>query len=520
MSRMGLQRAPVQRFGGLNTVTPPYDLDPEEAQYLQNVRYPVGVLTMEHLRQRQGMQAKLNGFAGGAPALSVGPMENGCDLNGGDLVMSGDGDVWRGLPDDTFAPPTISRIFDGGAYVGKYALCEFSAPSINRRVLIAPCDTPNTPAHQQWDGATCTAWANNFPGGSNVIKSMVTWRGRVVATGTDVARIYYTAVGGTDFIAAGSGTIDLYDQSGSANVELLVHNNNLYLIKQESIWMIYDPVTFANRLLCTVGCGSFQRHISVSCPVDRRIYWFNQRTGLIYSSNGEVDFAVENSKAPVPNNRTETTSWNMMAYDPSMMSVVLNWQTIPNSGTDTDRMDELCVRIGNPEGHPVLRHFIRSKMIVNGYVKGPIAAFGWRPSLLTSAATNLTRIYDPFATQGSDDGSAISSLWSSGWLPVISEEPVERIRRVNFLYHGLMNVDIESQASAPSSISWGPFTTLSPPDYQALDAFQYLDQQFFKGDGPNKKGRYHRLAVRGNTLNKEWGISMLELVIRGGKEKS
>lgn len=523
---MGLQRSPVQKFGGLNTVVPSYDLQPGEAPDMANVRYPTGELNQESIDQRKGFKTVASGFTGGAPALASIPFHAGINRNRFETVLFGEGDIWKVEMQDTNIQ-TIDRLFDAGVgYDGRWSCCSYAPGSAFPKVYAAPVDSlgASTPPAKVWDGTAIATWVNNFPGPNGNIRDMVSWRGRIVAIGSTVNRVYYTDVGSDSTL---TNFIDIVDQNGSDHRGLLVHNNNLYLIKEDSIWMIYDPVSFANRLLCTVGCGKgTMNRLWVSCPVDRRIYWFNSSHGLVYSSNGENDLIIENTIAPLPQSQLDTTSvaplvvinHAQMAYDPQQQSILINWQTQPGVGVDADRLDEICIVIGKPGAHPILRHQMHTFMLCTTFVRFSTAVPGRREAVVCSSSQNLTKVYDVFGQVGSDDGTAISPCyWHGGWMPIISEEPWERVRRVNFLYRGDPSIDIYSTMAALNELTGAPTLTLNPADNTATFPAAG-DLQFVSMRGPNHKGRYHKVKVNGPAIvGKDFSISALEFAIRGGK---
>jgi hypothetical protein len=395
---------------------------------------------------------------------------------------------------------------------------------------MAPSDSvgASTPAAQSWDGSTLSAWVNNFPGSNGVMKDLVSWRGRIVCIGGQVNRVYYTDVGSDSTL---TNFIDIADQSGSNSRGLLVHNNNLYLIKEDSIWQIYDPVSFANRLLCTVGVG--RTNLSrcwVSCPVDRRMYWFNGAEGKIMSSNGENDMVVENDLVPLPTSQLDNTVFvptlaiqnhAQMCYDPVQETILLTQQSVPGVGLDADLLYELCVTIGKSGSHPILKHKVHTYMIFPTTIRLSTAVPGKRQAVVCSSTQNLAKIYELFGQVGSDDGTAITpAYWASGWIPVISEEPWERIRRVNFAYRGSPTIDVYSNMSDLRAVAPGaPTITLTPGDNSASFPAS-RDLEFRTMKGPNKKGRYHKLQVNGpGVVGKDFAVSALELVIRGGKQE-
>lgn len=525
---MGLQRSPVQKFGGLNTVIPPYDLPGGEASDALNVRYPANETDQETILRRGGLlNVTTGGFTGGAP-VSTRPFDDGVDSLF-IVLMSGDGDVWTAGPDLASAP-TITRRIDGGAYTGRWAITNHKVSGITETFYGGYRDSQAAIpalANWAWDGVgAAIAWVNGYAGASQLIRSIVSWRGRLVVLGLDSNRVYYTGVGTVNDL---TNTIDIFDGTGSSNRELLVHNNNLYLIKEDSVWMIYDPNTFANRLIANVGSGSDHRRISFSCPADKRMYWVNALHGTIYSSNGETDLVKENSAAPLPAGRLDLSTSDpfvynsrcQLSYDPVQKTIVVNWQTVPTAGTDCDRLDEIYVGIGSPGKHPILRHAINTQMLVSSRLRTPLAGIGGRrPALLASSSKFLPAVFECFGNQ-TDDGTGIANAyWRGGWMPMLSEEPWERIRRVNLLYRGPVKVEVFSEMSLLDNVNAVAAKTFTPVDNSGT--LPALQRQFVTSNGPNKKGRYHQVRVSQATAAgafPAFEVSGLEFAIRGGKDK-
>ena len=102
-------------------------------------------------------------------------------------------------------------------------------------------------------------------------------------------------------------------------------------------------------------------------------------------------------------------------------------------------------------------------------------------------------------------------------MPITSEEPWERIRRVNFLYRGDPSIDVYSVMSALNELTGAPTLTLSPPDNTSTFPADG-DLEFVSMKGPNARGRYHKIKVSGPAIvGKDFNISALEFAIRGGK---
>lgn len=491
---------PIQQFGGLNVRDSPYDLDQHESPNLSNVRY-LDPTDPETIAQRRGKTP--------LTITSVGAMlTDGLPNMHGRVLLSGsDGDLY----DDSGA-----KVFNSAAASNEwcFATTNFTSSPV---IWAMPRFATETP--QQWNGtpgAPTTAWAGTALAGA---LDMVVWRGRIVLIGADsnMNRVFYSNIGDPTN-PSGYNTIDIHDQASSPNVGLLVHKNNLYLFKQSSVWMIYDPNTFANRLIANVGCIGFRA--KCSNPYDGRIYWFCGDDRSIHSSNGETDDVVESRKiAPLFDSLDYTTSGGgsmadmmRMIHDPRMGSVLFGYDSVSNSGTNDTILE--IPPVGKPGDHPIFRHALIHRALYHDYLTG--SGFGYgsvKKTEVHCTDTTLNRLFKVFDAIGNDNGVGIPSMWMSGWAPIQSEEPVERIRRVNLLYRGLLNVDI---ASSMTPVANPAVFTISPTEFVGASD---TDRTYVSLAGPNRKGRYHRVTLRGNSTNKEWAVSALEFAIRGGKEK-
>lgn len=514
MPSMGLQRAPIQKFKGLNTRDAPYDLDAGESPDCIDVR-PLDSTDDESILQRLG---KLNRTGSGStnPALAF---YDGFPLapnpaigaTNARLIMLGEHDIFyldmSSAP--TLGDPTsiLNSAVTGESWCGIQTV-QTSVPTAwflpNAPGGTAPQKYTTVGGMVAW-GAVPPTWGDQ----------MVYWRGRVVVIQGNSSRVLYSDVGNPEAPAAGYNFIDIFDSLGSTNVGLLVHNNNLYLLKGASVWMIYDPNTFANRIISSHGAPAC--NVACSNPSNRRMYWLSSRDRHIHSSNGETDDIVETWKVPTEMALVPTTLKSRspnglgMAFDPQSKSVMFGYSTTSSTST-FNRVLEITVA-GKPGDHPIYRHAFTGQCFIEVPQKPSSGSQNWQRLMIPNTAAPLRNVYEMFSQVGSDDGVAIDSKFTGAWAPFISEEPMERIRRVNFLYRGLPVIDISS-VPAPSAAP--PVFTLSPAEFAGASS---TDRTYLSLRGPNKKGRYHQFTVRNNVLGKDFALSALEFVIRGGKEK-
>lgn len=524
----------------MNLRETPYDMEAHESPAAFNVRYPWPD-TDEAISSRTGRYNIYNSHT--APGGVITDAAWSTPLQA--LFMSGkDGDIYKTLITQPVTQvqwnPTLSamtKVFDS-ADTGEWL---FVTPEVLNNVPYAmpragtgagtavPQKLPNTVASVTWPGTPPTS-----------ARDMVYWRGRVVICDPQ-SRIRYSDVGNPESPTTGSwgnNFIDIYDDHGSRNSCLVVHNNNLYLFKEGSVWMIFDPNSFANRLLCQPGAGGFR--CAVSNPYDRRLYWFSARDYQIHSSNGETDHVIETDKVWPLLRAMVADGWELarMTVDPYSGSVMLAFSNdVSNSPPIQNTIVlEICCRMGKPGAHPCFQHNMNSV----GFFQVPIVAPGTlvgngmqeTTGLMQTDVNFLDRYSLVFlprdqsqstAMYANDEASksfsgttahvAIPSQWQSAWFSFQSEEPVERIRRLNLIYRGSPTIDIAS-SMVPNL---APTVATLTPTPLGLSS---LDRSYLKLRGPNTKGRYHRLTVRNSVADVDWHVSALEFVTRGGKSKS
>lgn len=519
MLPMGLQRYPFPRFGGVNQVLAPFDLDPQESPDLLNVR-PTDE-TLEQLQSRQGLQDRLVSSAGTNPASQI---NEALVTSTGRLVA---GSVDTHVYAAAIGPGAIywgpwTRTFNNTQPNSNWCLVEAFGQvwGMQRGAGLAGPPMKNLQALP----AAAALWAGNPPA---QCQSMTLWRGRmVVLSATNQRRILYSDVGNPESPTAGNwgnNFIDIYDKEDSANRAIVVHGENLLLFKASSLILIYDTNTFANRVLADIGTPGFRS--CCYCPYDNRVYWYSAADGHIYSSDGNSQGAVCETKKLTPLVNETKASENpdavKMSFDPRARSIVMSR---PTANPNFPNVIELCTDVESPGNHPVYFHRYDQEFtaLVADQIK--TAATSQAPSfprrLMGFNTLNFKSIWEVFGNPNGQDGPSTDGLWGpvdisnaywvSRWNPFISEEPIERLRRLNFVYMGDPRIEVRSGEN-PSAFWDGTGAFL----YDAPDALDYE----WERARPETRGRYHQFRVSvqpGN--NKFFFISMGEFAFRGGKE--
>lgn len=562
---MGLQRMPAQQFGGINVIDPPHDLNSEEARDLINVR-PSSVENLEGIEQRGGALPIIGdayapgGFWG---AIPIGINQG---LNGDKVLLL---DETRGI-----WSLSAMKTYNGGAFAQYYAPAGtdkgiWVGALYGDYVYVTPLAYLTAGATVSADSPKKTSPTSGFTSwtGTNVpkdVRSMVTWRGRLVATqlnlksaGVIESYLLYSEAGDPTNWGSGPNKLRIPDDTGSLDGKLIVHKNNLYLIKERSLWMIYDPNTLFNRLIAPVGIGTFANLDSaVSCPFDGRLYWLDATSGNIWSTNGETDCVLENTKFPLrasshpdfspvwlptslgyPDSRVSLSkvSTARMAYDPQRQSILVSFHnTDSNPAADSvSYVVEILLR-GKPGNHPIYLHKYQPCIthMFSGGVDDNNTSTGLpgNPSVVHSSphpsgVTTGRSLFQTFGDSTGGDyadkiGGVVSrnyrpSFWKSGWKPFLSEEPLERVRRINMNYRGALALKYYA-SSDPSFVA--------PKVWQSADlaytSGTKQDRDFIDLRPPAYKGRYHAFDLLSVTTPAErFKVSMLEFVFRGGKAK-
>lgn len=507
IASVGLQRFPLSDFrGGLNTRDGPFALDPNEAQSLMNV-----TLTRRGiLDQRQGKtRFDTSGFpavAGNrADHMRVFYLSNGTKL----LMCSIDGDVWSSTNGGA-----LTLRFNGTAGT---VWCFEQLPNVSnadRLWMVNGVDAP-----QQWDGAAAStsAWTTTGTSVVTANPSMLrVYRNRLVMN-TLVAgtgrKLWYTDIGDPSIIGANS-FIDIRGPEDDLEdiTWLEVIGDYLIVFKRRSTWVINDATLASSRRLGAPGCaGRF-----MSSVLDDRAY-FLDRVG-VYSTNGVQAPRYESSKV-------EPTIRNM------------NYAALDKCRLFSARDRRLFVSFpfGSATANSRVMEFIPDLRAAEERNEGAwtqhdltvASACTYRPNnsdALIAGDSSSAKLHTIFSGTN-DDGVAIDAHWLSAWRGFITEEPKERLRRLNIEMTGRVQVDVYRDLNLVSKFSKVIEVPVDPND--AWDGTLGWDELLtwdpgpttdFKRVRPESHGRYHAVRIGNNVLDKTFSIYALEAALRGGKE--
>jgi hypothetical protein len=464
MGPMGLQRFPYKLFKGVNFRDAPMELDPAEAQMALNVQ-PINYADLSGLKQRGGQKPLIDN----ANAITA-PWQNAVFWRkSGIYLLSHGAQVYWWRPGDAAVNPAI---FTGSS--GPFNFTIFKPQGGVETAWIMPVGAGVPP--QKWTSGSSTAWLNSPPAPAQCITN---WRGRIILAnflGGLENRLCFSDVGNPESPAAsyGNNFIDFLDDSvGIQN--LVVLNDRLYIFKPNAVYEVYDANTFANRLVCRPGTPG--PNMAVGHSPTGRLYWWAS-DGHIYSSNAAPGNIIqETAKIGVgiglgngylgPNNPswggpgTMTNLNGRMLTAPWMNTIYFFYGT----NFQTSVKDRCLELIPGEPGNPAL--FFHTCSILDAAVGGVlpnVLGGGFTtpnpPGIVASAAPAsavIGRTYQLFAGTN-DDGVAISSLWESSNRPFISEEPIERIRRVDARYSGVFKYE-EFDSMDPIQFSQNPQPT-------------------------------------------------------------
>jgi hypothetical protein len=303
-----------------------------------------------------------------------------------------------------------------------------------------------------------------------------------------------------------------------------VVQDTLIVFKKRSVWAVFDPVNFSNRRIGSPGCED--RFQSVE------LY------GVLFYLCRDGIYSVD------PNTYPEYESRNL---GPIFQGVgnpvgIINpaaWSTA-RLAASRDRRLFVALPIGSStvnnlllEGVPDLRGITHvSGRRITGDMPWmphdfPCASLATFRSVNTddlvagdSGAAELHKLF----SGTNDDGAAITSYWMGPWAGALTEEPFERVRRVNVLRSGRVVVDLfqdlKSDAAVFSQVLEAPVDPDPLWDGGVWDGGTW-DPEASLGLArmrPEKRGRYHALQFRNDVLDKTFTIYTAELAIRGGKE--
>lgn len=492
---MGLQRFPFSGFaGGWNTRDAPQEIEPNEAQDLLNV----DLTTVGNLAQRAGRTQFTDGTWPGFVVGNMRPWYGPVPGSFPTIVLSSTGGDLRSV--STAGVTSANR----GSTAGPIPEFEQMPDSAGQNWMWAIWGDATSGSGAKWDGtgAAFTTWANTPPKG----RVCRVWKNRMCISASLIGgltqRVWFSDIGNPESPAAQYGT-NWVDIRGSDDDEDPVTNiipfgDRLIVFKKRSVWAIFNsnPPWDNIRLSSTVGCADrFQAAV-----VGSKLYFFN-RDGLWSMTEQGVIDEVTYKIRPSLLNRL-----NYSKIDQARLSSTPDGRVLLALPLDGSNTNNYVIEV-IPDLNVKSNRSVEDAIVLHDYKCAAICRF--RPGLNvkevvmgahTTAATGISQLFNGT----SDLGAAITSRWFGGWRSLISEEPFERVRRVNVEMSGDVLVEVFKDFA---------------------NAAAYSKQLSVAGGGvglqrarPETRARYHALRFSNSQLNKSFSIYAVEMAIRGGKE--
>jgi hypothetical protein len=325
--------------------------------------------------------------------------------------------------------------------------------------------------------------------------------------------------GGYDFIDLRGDDFEL-----EALTDLAVLSDRLYIFKERSVWLMTDPVSFANRRVGEPGCHArFQSDV-----IEDKLYFFN-RQGL-WSTAG-VAIALETGSI------TNYFPQNLNAAAIDKVRIVGTQDSYPRI--------LLSIPIGNATQNSVLielvphinfrriggrRYLLLPAFMLHTFSATSLAA--WKPTPSSPwgvyGGDPNGKLYQYFYGQ-TDDGTEVSARWQSAWMAIQGEEPFERIRRCNVELSGDCVVDIfrdfEQAPTFSQALPNPPKPASDPIVWDGGGTWDLAGGTWdpakvyrFSRVRPESRGRFHAIRFRTIPGGSPFLINVAEFAVRGGKE--
>lgn len=503
MFLMGLQRFPYKRFTGLNTRDSPYELESSESPDCEDV-CPIDYYTLQGLKSRHGSKVWAPAITGLVGNISAGIYWPKWSM----FVVVSNGDIWSA----NFVGGAATKRFDAtdAQTQWTFAIAEDSAKVEMLWMHTASPSHGETP--QKWDGVTAltTAWLGGTPLDLGTATQgpypMVYWKNRILMGGMDnkKSRLHYSDKGNPETPVAaayGNNFIDFLDDDSSLGISALVpHQESCMVFREKGIWQIYDQTTFANKRLI-VGQGCQGRHHACSHP-NGRVYFLSGVDNQLYSISLRGDLILESDKIFADLASLSVASGDQVLLGPRLQVILRK----TGSGSPTYEF----VPFAKPGEGAWFRHRFAGAA-VNHFFHGVEMTSANQRSIMGNQAgdTNLRIYFSNTLTDVQDTGTDFDPYWLTSWRPFISEEPLERLRRIHAIYGGQVALDIFAEMA--------PVNNASPKQSYTLADVTNVDNRAFSLNRPETRGRYHAVKIKGVSA-KRFEIDELEFAFRGGKE--
>lgn len=227
------------------------------------------------------------------------------------ICSNEEGGMWT--IDITVNPATVvNHILPTGGTSGRlYSFAQMADVANAQTVYMSNGNAATAPQKLPVGGALA-AWPGAPPNGS----ILCTWKTYMLVSGVtgQRQRLYFSKPGDPEtWPAANNIDIKSVDDEDDAIVGLQVIGENLLVFKQNSVWLVFDPVTFDNRRIASVGLVN---KFAIAPYLDR-VFW----TGVdgIWSTDGE-DIRLE----------TKNMKRVFQGWDPANVSNTVRMGALPD----------------------------------------------------------------------------------------------------------------------------------------------------------------------------------------------
>lgn len=520
---MPLNTAKIDDFsGGANAAVGVLELEKNEWQYsaTQDVEIMGGG---KSLKGRRGMReftlstalpsmASSNNYISSARTFRL-------DQNSPDSIMiSNHAGLIASLNPNTF-PATLTTVL-AAASTAEYEFIQSQDATGGQYVWMI--NGVSTPQKYNISTTVMSAWAGSPPNGT----CMKVWKNMMVISGVTAQpqRLYYSKIADPETWSTPGGFIDIKstDDESDAIIALEVIGENLLVFKQNSVWLVFDPVSFDNRRIESIGCV-FR---SAVVKFRERVYWM--AVDGLYSSDGDSVKEESINIRPIFTNESLYTApfdlikfrdWTRLSIHPDGLLILTNRM----SGGSTFGMHICNLNITRQDKqHPWVYFGARPA----GYVAVSVAGnfrFGHnpansiRPAMIGVFSDNQTSTQ--YAVDVLDDSSyqdryngANQNVGFAGYrspgMAIQGTENLERIRRVNLLMAGDSNT-VQTFKWYADLQNPSVYNTTVVPLISLPNAGRFLRVR------PEVRARIHEFSI---SLVNGAELFEVEMKYRGGKE--
>jgi hypothetical protein len=303
--------------------------------------------------------------------------------------------------------------------------------------------------YRSWDGASQTT----FPAAPHG-KFIRLWKDTMWMSGiTGLADRTYSSLPGDPESWPIAGWVDIGKGNGDASTCLASDGNYLIFFKLRGHYIIYDPVTFANRLVdYEKGCES---HFS-AIPFDGQVYFLSRRGVCVFIGDAPAELISSN-------------------LDPLFDPAVLNLDALDTSWAYAidNRVGWALPEIGGNvptfqiELYPRLPKKPWSIMRMPGACFVKVRQTTLEELFFVGNATNKT--YQAFAAVGTDDGATFKGVIETGWFDLGSPALTKYLRRITLVGRGQFIMGIKTNFANAINKSFVVDLSTSVDTWSVLD---------------------------------------------------